>query len=34
VWTLPAGSQPRIGLVSQGGEGAVAEFDYVRVYRP
>jgi arabinan endo-1,5-alpha-L-arabinosidase len=34
VWTLPAGSRPRIGLVSQGGEGAVAEFDYVRVYRP
>jgi arabinan endo-1,5-alpha-L-arabinosidase len=37
VWTLPAGSRPRIGLISQGaqgGEGAVAEFDYVRVYRP
>jgi arabinan endo-1,5-alpha-L-arabinosidase len=34
VWTLPAGSSPRIGLVSQGGEGSVAEFDYVRVYRP
>jgi arabinan endo-1,5-alpha-L-arabinosidase len=34
VWTLPAGSRPRIGLVSQGGEGAVADFDYFRVYRP
>jgi arabinan endo-1,5-alpha-L-arabinosidase len=34
VWTLPAGNSPRIGLVSQGGEGSVAEFDYVRVYRP
>jgi arabinan endo-1,5-alpha-L-arabinosidase len=34
VWTLPAGTQPRIGLVSHGGAGAVAEFDYVRIYRP
>jgi arabinan endo-1,5-alpha-L-arabinosidase len=34
VWTLPAGSQPRIGLVSHGGAGAVAEFDYFRIYQP
>jgi arabinan endo-1,5-alpha-L-arabinosidase len=34
VWTLPAGTQPRIGLVSHGGAGAVAEFDYVRIYQP
>jgi hypothetical protein len=34
VWTLPAGTSPRIGLVSHGGAGAVAEFDYFRIYRP
>jgi arabinan endo-1,5-alpha-L-arabinosidase len=34
VWTLPAGTQPRIGLISHGGAGAVAEFDYIRIYRP
>ncbi|HEV2895657.1 MAG TPA: family 43 glycosylhydrolase, partial [Actinomycetota bacterium] len=34
VWTLPAGTQPRIGLISHGGAGAVAEFDYVRIYQP
>lgn len=41
VWTLPAGSQPRIGLVSQGSSPAtdqavgkaIARFDYFRVYR-
>jgi len=36
VWTLPAGTSPRIGLVAHGGDTpqATAEFDYVRVYRP
>jgi arabinan endo-1,5-alpha-L-arabinosidase len=34
VWTLPAGTKPRIGLISHGGAGAVAEFDYLRIYRP
>jgi arabinan endo-1,5-alpha-L-arabinosidase len=34
VWTLPAGTQPRVGLISHGGAGAVAEFDYVRIYQP
>jgi arabinan endo-1,5-alpha-L-arabinosidase len=34
VWTLPAGTRPRIGLVSHGGAGAVAEFDYLRIYQP
>ncbi|HEU4900741.1 MAG TPA: family 43 glycosylhydrolase [Actinomycetota bacterium] len=34
VWTLPAGTTPRIGLISHGGTGAVAEFDYVRIYQP
>ena len=34
VWTLPAGTSPRIGLVSHGGAGAVAEFDYLRIYQP
>ena len=34
VWTLPAGTTPRIGLISHGGAGAVAEFDYFRIYRP
>lgn len=35
VWTLPAGSDPRIGLVAHGGaEPAVtASFDYLRFYR-
>ena len=34
VWTLPAGTSPRIGLISHGGAGAVAEFDYFRIYQP
>jgi hypothetical protein len=34
VWTLPAGTSPRIGLVSHGGAGATAEFDYFRIYQP
>ena len=34
VWTLPAGTTPWIGLISHGGTGAVAEFDYVRIYQP
>jgi arabinan endo-1,5-alpha-L-arabinosidase len=34
TWTLPAGTSPRIGLLSMGGVGAIAQFDYVRVYRP
>jgi hypothetical protein len=34
VWTLPQGADPRIGLVSHGGAGATAEFDYFRVRRP
>lgn len=34
VWTLPAGTDARIGLVSHGGVGATAQFDYVRVHRP
>jgi arabinan endo-1,5-alpha-L-arabinosidase len=34
VWTLPAGTTPRIGVISMGGSGATAEFDYVRTYRP
>jgi arabinan endo-1,5-alpha-L-arabinosidase len=34
VWTLPAGTRPRIGLISHGGAGAVAEFDYFRIYQP
>ncbi|MEH1015716.1 family 43 glycosylhydrolase [Micromonospora sp. CPCC 206060] len=35
VWTFPAGTTPRIGLVAHGGtEPAVtAEFDYLRMYR-
>ncbi|MBO4209053.1 family 43 glycosylhydrolase, partial [Micromonospora echinofusca] len=35
VWTFPAGTTPRIGLVAHGGaEPAVtAEFDYLHVYR-
>lgn len=39
TWTLPAGTEPRIGLVSHGAgatdaEPATARFDYVRVTRP
>jgi arabinan endo-1,5-alpha-L-arabinosidase len=34
VWTHELGSDARIGLVSMGGSGFTAEFDYVRVYRP
>lgn len=36
VWTLPADAEPRIGLVSHGGDTpqATSEFDYFRVYRP
>jgi beta-xylosidase len=34
VWTLPAGTTPRIGLISHGGAGATAQFDYLRVHRP
>ncbi len=38
VWTLPAGEDPRIGLLSLGKQGsdpsATSEFDYFRVYRP
>jgi arabinan endo-1,5-alpha-L-arabinosidase len=33
TWTFPATVTPRIGLVSHGGDGAQAVFDYVRVYR-
>ena len=33
VWTHRLGSQARIGLVSMGGSGFVARFDYVRVFR-
>ncbi len=33
TWTLPGDSELRTGLVSMGGEGATAEFDYFRVYR-
>ncbi|MFF5079697.1 family 43 glycosylhydrolase [Actinoplanes sp. NPDC000266] len=35
VWTLPAGSAPRVGLIAHGGaEPAVtASFDYLRFYR-
>ena len=38
VWTLPAGTNPRIGLISHGDQQlhdpATSEFDYFRVYRP
>jgi arabinan endo-1,5-alpha-L-arabinosidase len=34
VWTLPAGTRPRVGLISHGGAGAVAEFDYFRIHQP
>jgi arabinan endo-1,5-alpha-L-arabinosidase len=33
VWTHNLGADARIGLVSMGGSGFVANFDYVRVYR-
>lgn len=33
VWTLPAGSALRVGVVSHGGAGATADFDYFRLYR-
>ncbi|WP_375433237.1 family 43 glycosylhydrolase [uncultured Friedmanniella sp.] len=33
VWTLPAGADVRVGLVSHGGAGATARFDYLRLYR-
>ncbi len=33
VWTLPAGAALRVGLVSSGGAGATATFDYFRLYR-
>jgi hypothetical protein len=33
VWTLPAGEHLSVGLVSHGGEGATAAFDYFRTYR-
>lgn len=33
VWTLPAGTKLRIGLISHGGAGATADFDYLRLYR-
>jgi len=33
VWTLPAGADVKVGLVSHGGAGATAQFDYLRVYR-
>ncbi|HEX2182408.1 MAG TPA: family 43 glycosylhydrolase [Rubrobacteraceae bacterium] len=34
VWTLPANTDPRIGLISHGGDQppATSEFDYFRVY--
>jgi arabinan endo-1,5-alpha-L-arabinosidase len=38
TWTLPAGTTPRIGLLSlgkaPGDPAATAQFDYFRVYRP
>jgi beta-xylosidase len=33
VWTLPPDANPRIGLLSMGGQGGTAEFEYFRVYR-
>jgi arabinan endo-1,5-alpha-L-arabinosidase len=33
TWTVPAEKELRFGLVSLGGEGATAEFDYFRLYR-
>jgi len=39
TWTLPAGTEPRIGLISLGKQdpddpSATSKFDYFRVYRP
>ena len=38
VWTMPAGTDPRIGLISHGKQTdaptATSRFDYFRVYRP
>jgi len=38
VWTMPAGTDPRIGLISHGRQTdaprATSRFDYFRVYRP
>ena len=33
VWTFPKDTTQRIGLVSMGGAGATAQFDYFRVFR-
>ena len=33
VWTLPAEADLRVGLVSHGGAGATASFDWFRLYR-
>jgi arabinan endo-1,5-alpha-L-arabinosidase len=33
TWTHDLGKDASIGLVSMGGAGFVAEFDYVRVYK-
>ncbi len=33
VWTLPARAKLRVGLVSLGGAGGTARFDYLRQYR-
>jgi hypothetical protein len=33
VWTLPRDADLKVGLVSHGGEGATAAFDYFRTYR-
>jgi arabinan endo-1,5-alpha-L-arabinosidase len=33
VWTLPPGTHLRVGLVSHGGAGATARFDWFRTYR-
>src|SRR3954453_16374499 len=32
VWTLPADAHLRLGLVSHGGAGATAQFDWFRTY--
>jgi hypothetical protein len=34
VWTLPADADVRVGLVSHGGSGATAHFDWFRISRP
>ncbi|NHC12220.1 family 43 glycosylhydrolase [Motilibacter deserti] len=33
TWTLPAGVDVRIGLISHGGAGATADFDWFHLYR-